>query len=395
MAGGKQSRWSLSSIKSLIPSYRSRVVIIVIGMALGTFSLLYTSNMARQLREKEEYEVELWSVALSLSGQFGGNPLATRILDSRSNIPLIMLDENFRVRRYFHIPDDIVNHPDLLAKRLQRMSRHNRPLEITHIDGQRYYIFYENSRLQRTLARFPFVQIGVIIIFVVFGFITFSTSKEDEQNKVWIGLAKETAHQLGTPISSLLGWMEYLRDQHIDPAVIDEMEKDLTRLMKVADRFSKIGSETILSPTVVNEVVGSSVMYFNTRIPKNVTLNYNGFAMAPVKAMINTALFEWVIENLLKNSLDALQGQGGIEVKLAENREHVWIDIRDTGKGIPKANFKRIFEPGFTTKTRGWGLGLSLSKRIVEEYHRGRIAVTDSEPGKGTTIRITLNRIYG
>ena len=207
-------------------------------------------------------------------------------------------------------------------------------------------------------------------------------------------LAKETAHQLGTPISSLLGWIEYLKTQHIDPSVVEEMNKDLTRLMKVADRFSKIGSETVLSPANVNEVVGSSVMYFRTRIPRNVTLSYNGLAIAPVQAMINGALFEWVVENLLKNSLDALQGQGEIDVRISDDLEWVYIDVKDTGKGIPKSNFKRIFEPGFTTKTRGWGLGLSLSRRIIEEYHKGRIYVVDSEPGRGTTIRIALKRLY-
>ena len=240
---------------------------------------------------------------------------------------------------------------------------------------------------------FTVTQVIVIVICIEFSFLTIRASQEDEQNRVWIGMAKETAHQLGTPISSLLGWVEYLKTQNIEPTVIEEMNKDLTRLMKVADRFSKIGSETVLSPANVNGVVGNSVMYFRTRGPRNVTLDYNGFAIAPVKAMMNTALFEWVVENLLKNALDALQGQGSIDVRISEDFECVYIDVRDTGKGIAKSNFKRIFEPGFTTKTRGWGLGLSLSKRIVEEYHNGRIFVVDSEIGKGTTIRITLRRV--
>lgn len=203
-------------------------------------------------------------------------------------------------------------------------------------------------------------------------------------------MAKETAHQLGTPISSLLGWLEYLRSQEIDPSVVDEMQKDLTRLMKVADRFSKIGSETELSPANINEVVGNCVLYFRTRVPRNVSLTYNGLAMAPMEAMINSALFEWVVENLLKNALDALQGQGSIDVHISEKDSWVYVDVKDTGKGIAKSNIKRIFDPGFTTKTRGWGLGLSLSKRIVEEYHNGKIGVLTSEVGKGTTIRIAV-----
>ncbi|MBR6813097.1 MAG: HAMP domain-containing histidine kinase, partial [Tidjanibacter sp.] len=220
---------------------------------------------------------------------------------------------------------------------------------------------------------------------------SFRSTKEDQQNRVWIGMAKETAHQLGTPISSLLGWVEYLRSQEIDGSVVDEMQKDLTRLMKVADRFSKIGSETELSPANINEVVGNCVLYFRTRVPRNVSLTYNGLAMAPMEAMINSALFEWVVENLLKNALDALQGQGSIDVHISEDDSWVYVDVKDTGKGIAKANIKRIFDPGFTTKTRGWGLGLSLSKRIVEEYHKGRIGVLESEVGKGTTIRIAVH----
>ena len=200
--------------------------------------------------------------------------------------------------------------------------------------------------------------------------------------------------QLGTPTSSLLGWIEYLRSQDVDQGAVEEMNKDLTHLMKIVDRFSKIGSETPLTPANINEVVGESVMYFRKRIPRNVTLDYNGLAIAPVQANINAALFEWVVENLMKNSLDALQGHGAIDVRISSDDQHVIIDVKDTGKGIPKSNWKRIFEPGFTTKTRGWGLGLSLSRRIVEEYHQGRIAVIDSEIGKGTTIRITLKRIY-
>ena len=211
---------------------------------------------------------------------------------------------------------------------------------------------------------------------------------------MWIGLAKETAHQLGTPISSLLGWTEVLRSMEVDSAAGDEMNKDLQHLMKIVDRFSKIGSETVLTPNSVNEVVGETVMYFRKRVPRNVTLSYNGLAMAPVKANLNVALFEWVVENLMKNSLDAMQGQGELEVRLSSNEKSVFIDVCDTGKGIAKSNWKRIFEPGFTTKTRGWGLGLSLARRIVEDYHHGKIAVAKSEVGRGTTFRITLKRIF-
>jgi signal transduction histidine kinase len=239
------------------------------------------------------------------------------------------------------------------------------------------------------------VQLIIIIIFAIFAYIAFSSTKQNEQNRVWVGLAKETAHQLGTPTSSLLGWIEYLRGQPIDQMAVDEMEKDLAHLMKIVDRFSKIGSETQLTPMNINEVVGNTVMYFRRRVPRQVTLSYNGLAIAPIRTSINAALFEWVIENLMKNSLDALQGKGNIDVMICESGNNVIVEVSDTGKGIAKSNWTRIFEPGYTTKTRGWGLGLSLSRRIIEEYHRGKIAVVRSEPGHGTTIRVTLKHQEG
>lgn len=229
---------------------------------------------------------------------------------------------------------------------------------------------------------------------MLLGFYTYRVSSDSSQNRVWVGLAKETAHQLGTPISSLLGWIEYLRSQPIDQSVVDEMNKDVHHLQKITDRFSKIGSQTELSPVNINELIGDCVLYFRNRIPRNVSLEYNGLAMAPVQAMANSALFEWVIENLLKNSLDALQGKGQISVAVSTTDKWINIDVKDTGKGMPKSNFKKIFNPGFTTKTRGWGLGLSLSRRIVEEYHKGRIFVLESEVGRGTTFRIQLKRLY-
>jgi signal transduction histidine kinase len=262
------------------------------------------------------------------------------------------------------------------------------------LNAKKYIIFYGQSQLLKALYYFPYVQILIVFIFLIFTYIALQSAKRDEQNQVWIGLAKETAHQLGTPISSLLGWVEYLRSQEVEESVIDEMQKDLTHLTTIVDRFSKIGSETILSPNNVNEVVGATVMYFRKRIPRNVTLSYNGLAMAPVKANINVALFEWVIENLLKNSLDAMQGKGEIDVRMSSTEKSVIIDVSDTGKGIAKGNWKRIFEPGFTTKTRGWGLGLSLSRRIVKDYHHGKIFVARSEMGQGTTFRIILKRVF-
>ena len=346
-------------------SFRSRVVIIVLGMVIGISSLLFTNDMARQLREKEQNEVAIWAAAFRELGADPGNPLLLSIITTRNNIPFILTDGALRVEYSHLIPDYILNHPNLLRDKLDQMTKVNPHLKVQTLYNETLYIFFDESRLLKTLVYFPYIQLLVIIVFVVFGYITFRSTKQDEQNRVWIGLAKETAHQLGTPTSSLLGWLEYLKTQNIDQTAIDEMGKDIVRLTKVVDRFSKIGAATPLSEGVINEIVGNSVIYFRTRVPKNVTLTYNGLAMAQQKAMINEALFEWVIENLLKNAMDALSGTGTIDVKLSSDANWIYVDVRDSGKGIAKGNFKRIFEPGFTTKTRGWGLGLSTDTTAV------------------------------
>ena len=384
-------------------SFRNRVVVIVVGVILGSISLLYTNDMAQRLKEKEQHDVALWAHAMErvnrdvLSGTIQMNdPLVEDLISSNNNIPFIITNQDLEVIHSHLIPAEIIDHPDKLRRQIDAFSEENTPRTVRFwwTDEHYHIIFYGKSALLKSLYYFPYIQLAVIIAFISLGFIAFRSSKRDEQNRVWIGLAKETAHQLGTPTSSLLGWIEYLRSQPIDQTAVEEMHKDLAHLMKIVDRFSKIGSETPLTPHNINEVVGESVMYFRKRIPRNVTLDYNGLAIAPVRANINVALFEWVVENLMKNSLDALMGQGELKVVISSNERQVMIDVRDTGKGIPKGNWKRIFEPGFTTKTRGWGLGLSLSRRIIEEYHQGKIAVVESELGKGTTIRITLKRVF-
>ena len=378
-----------------------RVVLLVLGALIVFASLLITYQMAETLSVKERHDVELWAAAMErvnreTMGDYMSDPLVSSIINNRNNIPFIITDENLRVVSYHLIPDHVIGNTEALHRILDRMANHNTPIVVRFwwTAEHNHIIFYGHSSTLLMLYIFPFAQMIVIIAFVIMLFVAFRSSKQDEQNRVWIGLAKETAHQLGTPTSSLLGWIEYLRDQNVDPMAVEEMEKDLAHLKKIVDRFSKIGSDTPLEIANVNEVVGDCVMYFRKRIPRNVTLDYNGLASQPVQAMLNRALFEWVIENLLKNSLDALQGHGVISVKIESTESQITIDVSDTGKGIAKSNWKNIFEPGFTTKTRGWGLGLSLSRRSVEEYHRGKIAVVDSVIGKGTTIRVTLKRAF-
>ena len=394
---------------------RRNTIVIVVGLALASLSVYYTWRVSadmkhedemaiEQLREDERNAVEMWEDILrntNIGSQMVYNPELLNELAEHTNVPLVIADERLNVL-VSNLPDEVVSNPKRLREEIMQMSNKNKPISVSYgMIRQRVFTIYfgttdystlVSSAHSRALVFFPYVQLIIIVIFAIFAYIAFSSTKQNEQNRVWVGLAKETAHQLGTPTSSLLGWIEYLRSQAVDQMAVEEMSKDLAHLMKIVDRFSKIGSETQLSSMNINEVVGDTVMYFRRRIPRNVSLTYNGLAMSPIRVSINAALFEWVIENLMKNSLDALQGQGAINVEVGESGDTVFVEVSDTGKGIPKSNWTRIFEPGFTTKTRGWGLGLSLSRRIIEEYHKGKIAVVRSEMGGGTTIRVTLKR---
>ena len=271
-------------------SFRSRLVVIAVGLVIGVSSLLFTNNMAAQLREKEKNEVDIWVAAFRELGADPGNPLLLSIITTRNNIPFVLIDRDQRVIASHLIPEHILNHPDLLNQKLVELAEINPRIKVETLYNETFYIFFDESKLLKSLTYFPYIQLLVIIVFVLFGYIALRSTKQDEQNRVWIGLAKETAHQLGTPTSSLLGWLEYLRTQNIDPTAIAEMNKDIIRLTKVVDRFSKIGAATSLSEGVINEIVGNSVIYFRTRVPKNVTISYNGLAMAQQKAMINEAL---------------------------------------------------------------------------------------------------------
>jgi signal transduction histidine kinase len=358
----------------------------------------------QKLKEDEQNIVEMWvDIVRSTNLADAQNYNILTKLAEHTTIPIAVTDD-FANHLVSNLPKDIRTDRELFQAEIQSMSALNDPITVTIPYGFRqqrvFTIYYGNTDYHNlvssahsdALAFFPYVQLVIIIIFAIFAYIVFLSTKQNEQNRVWVGLAKETAHQLGTPTSSLLGWIEYMRSQPVDQMAVEEMSKDLVHLNKIVDRFSKIGSETQLTMANINEVVGDTVIYFRRRIPRNVTLNYNGLTVAPIMVPVNVALFEWVVENLLKNSLDALQGQGEIDVVVGETENRVYVEVTDTGKGIAKGNWSRIFEPGFTTKTRGWGLGLSLSRRIIEEYHRGKIGVVRSEVGRGTTIRVTLKR---
>jgi signal transduction histidine kinase len=362
--------------------------IVFAGLSLGTMA-----NMVGRLREREENYIRLWAYSMGRLADAEYDNVINTIVNERNSIPFIMMSERGTVERSNLVSDNILRDPVRLDRKISQLESINRYIAITLRNGNRYFVFYGRSKTLSLLTWFPVAQVIALGLLLWLWIVTFRSSKSNEQNRVWVGLAKETAHQLGTPTSSLLGWVEDLKTQPVDQETVAEMDKDLTHLMKIADRFSKIGSDTPLEPTSINELVGEAVMYFRKRIPRNVELDYNGLAMAPLRARINPALFEWVIENLLKNALDALQGHGVIDVKLSRDDRNIYIDVADTGRGIARANREKIFEPGFTTKTRGWGLGLSLSKRVIEEYHKGRIFVAESEVGRGTVMRVALKAI--
>jgi signal transduction histidine kinase len=263
------------------------------------------------------------------------------------------------------------------------------PMKIDLKNGKSNYIFYKESTILMKLTVYPYIQLTVIVIFIIISYLAFSFSRRAEQNKVWLGLSRETAHQLGTPTSSLLAWVELLKETNKDSSLISELEKDVLRLNIITERFSKIGSIPKLEPMDLYSVLKESVEYMKNRVPVSISL-YIAVPEKPIIVSINNHLFGWVLENLIKNAIDAVVDKGLIDIKISTHQKIVNIDIFDNGKGISKGNFKRIFRPGFTTKLRGWGLGLSLTKRIIEEYHHGKIFVLHSELNRGTTFRITL-----
>lgn len=313
------------------------------------------------------------------------------VVVNTASAPVILTDDKMNVLEFGKIDSTKMNSPDELLKMIKQMQAAHEPVVADLGEGVTRYIFYDDSQTLKQLRIFPFVQLGIFTAFLLIAYFAFSSARRGEQNLVWVGMAKETAHQLGTPISSLEGWIEYLREldgMKGEEKILDELQHDVKRLSLVAERFSKIGSVPQLSPQNVETVLERNVNYMRRRASQKAKMTIHCPEGLQIK--INEQLFDWVLENLLKNALDAMDGEGEIDLEVSDDSASVFIDVSDTGKGIPKNKFETIFEPGFSTKRRGWGLGLSLTKRIVEEYHRGKIAVKNSEVGKGTTFRITL-----
>ncbi|MDH6311386.1 two-component system, sporulation sensor kinase D [Parabacteroides sp. PFB2-10] len=373
---------------------RLKYLFILVAMVIAGASLVFSNMLTKQLAGEEREKMEIFAEA-QRSMLKEQNLLETdmslylRIIEGNRTIPVILCreDDSILFSKNIDAPED---DPELfLQKKLASLKTKNPPI-VMEIDQETvHYLYYDDSVILKRLSVYPYVQLAVVFIFILISFLALASTKRAEQNRVWVGLSKETAHQLGTPISSLIAWVEYLKTKEIDPALLNEMGKDVARLEMVADRFSKIGSRPDPMPVNLVDSVRNAIGYLENRISAKVRITTE-MPDHPVWVKINDSLFSWVMENLIKNAVDAMSGQGEILIRMEEVQKEVRIDVTDSGKGIPKSRYKTVFSPGYTTKARGWGLGLSLVKRIVESYHNGKIYVKSSEVGRGTTFRIEL-----
>lgn len=404
----------MSRVYEFIRRYGKTIFLFCAAVVVGIF--LYVSNdLIHDLAIQERDRMEIWADATKEIINIGSLEMSDSemtqtsntdidfllsIIERNTTIPVLLTDDagNILQHRNFELPDpiDSLNFLSLsprneafLKDKLSSLSTTNNVIHIIIAPGRDQHLYYEDSTLLKRLSYFPYVQLIVMLVFIAVVYFAVLSTKKAEQNKVWVGLSKETAHQLGTPISSLMGWMEVLPDLGVDGATVAEMNKDVTRLSTIASRFSKIGSIPKMEDSEINAIASGAVGYMATRISSNVKMEFHmSTSLLPVKAC--APLLEWVMENLIKNAVDAMGGNGRITVETSADHNHAIIDITDTGKGIPRKNFKTVFNPGFTTKKRGWGLGLTLAKRIIEEYHKGKIYVKNSVPGQGTTFRIEI-----
>ncbi len=369
---------------------------VILAIVAALLSLIASNLMVKQLAAEERNKIEVWALATeSMMSEDMDAYLVLSILQSNNTIPVILYDENSGVVESHNIKLPKENVEAFLLNKINKFERKHDPIVLSDMNQ---ILYYDDSYTLKQLHFYPYIQFFVISLFIGLAFLTLNRSQRAEQNRVWVGLSKETAHQLGTPISSLMAWSEYLKLKYSDKELLAEIDKDVERLRMIAERFSKIGSEPDLKPTILQDAVRHSLSYMEKRISDRVSLKED-FPEQPVNVMLNEPLFGWVIENLTKNGVDAMKGEGEIlfsisvpdEIRTLKEKRQVYLDIKDSGKGVPKSMYNKIFSPGYTTKERGWGLGLSLVKRIVEVNHKGKIFVKNSELGKGTIFRIILN----
>ncbi len=375
-----------------------KMFLVIAAVIIAVVSLVVSHFLVRDLAVEEHNKMEVWAEAmrtLNKADEKTDLGLVLKVINENNTIPVIVMDANGNAQTYRNIEITGKNYKDSLnnitnqGKKLLDAGRVIKIKMSDSIANDYINVCYDDSVMIKRLAIYPFVQLGVVLVFVVVAIFALLTSKRAEQNKIWVGLSKETAHQLGTPISSLMAWVEILKENYPDDSLIPEMDKDVKRLQLIADRFSKIGSLPELRPSSLNDIMEHVVDYMNCRTSSKVKMIKN-FSVDDIIVMINPQLFEWVIENLCKNAVDAMEGNGTISLTTNEINGKAIIEIEDTGKGIKKKDLDNVFKPGFTTKSRGWGLGLSLAKRIIEEYHKGKIYVKNSDVGKGTTFRIEI-----
>ena len=374
---------------------RWKLLLLAAALLIGAASLWYTNKLVKNLSEEERKKIQLWAEATKKLADITDvntdlNFLSS-VISNNTTIPVILVNSQGEMVSYRNLDSLRALEKEYIHDQITLMRSQHEPIEISLVGGNKNYILYKDSVLLVKLRYYPYFQLGVIALFLLVSYLAFSNSRKAEQNQVWVGMAKETAHQLGTPLSSLIAWLEFLKMKGADSLYTGEIEKDIQRLQTITERFSKIGSAPALQKENVSDVLRHSVDYIKTRTSERVVFDITTNNEA-VLAPINIPLFEWVTENLLKNSIDAMSGAGKILVIITDQQQFVYVDISDTGKGIPKSSFKTIFKPGYTTKKRGWGLGLSLSKRIIEDYHDGQIFVKSSDANKGTTIRIVLKK---
>lgn len=388
-----------------------KIAFVVISMLLVGAFILISNNLVKDLAVQERERMQIWANAtkelttVSSSGMNTDVDFLFGIIESNHSIPVLLVDDhgNILLHRNFVLPEPIDSlspydispaNKAFLEKKLSHMRGSTNHIPINIDDNTVQHLYYEDSTMLRRLSYFPYIQLAVLLVFVAIVYFALISIKKAEQNKVWVGLSKETAHQLGTPISSLMAWTQMLDALGVDKDVVNDMDKDVHRLSVIADRFSKIGSKPDMELAYINQAVTDGLEYMRSRISQRVKLTLH-LPDDECGVMLCQSLFAWVMENLTKNAVDAMQGEGSIDVTVHNDAGRmVLIDVRDTGKGISHKNFKTVFNPGYTTKKRGWGLGLTLVKRIIEEYHGGKIYVKESEIGKGTTFRIELPRLH-
>ncbi|KPK85838.1 MAG: hypothetical protein AMS27_06545 [Bacteroides sp. SM23_62_1] len=372
-----------------------KLFLLLFAVLIGMGSLWYTNQLVKILAIEEQKKVRLWAEATKrLADPQIINQDLDFLLDVITNnetIPVMWVDQNETIITTRNLDSVRISNPEYLKNQLEKMKSENDPILMDLGDGVRNYIYYRNSTLLTKLAYYPYFQLGVIILFVLVAYFAFSESRKAEQNQVWVGLSKETAHQLGTPTSALMAWTELIKEKYPDKKMINELEKDVSRLEKITERFSKIGSKPALKRENIIQILKDTIEYLKSRTPGQIQYQLI-YDENDIPIPLNSSLFEWVIENVCKNSTDAMDGSGIIQIFVKDNTQVLYIDVHDSGKGIPKSKFKTIFKPGYTTKKRGWGLGLTLAERIIEQYHSGKIFVHQSDQEKGTTIRIVLKK---